>query len=671
MRQRLTDIRQAYRNERNTLARAVKDYAADRIEIEIGDSKQDEFFPQAKIKRWNNEVNLSIRRDNGARRFRERNGQVVADSQEESVVIYELEPDEQNEDGGLEIEIELPRRPKTNVFDFTIQTKGLAFYYQPPLTEQEKAQGATRPENVEGSYAVYHATKRDNFVGGKEYKTGKAFHIYRPKAIDADGAEVWCELAIDEQAGILTVTVPQNWLDTASYPVRVDPTVGYTSLGASLTGYPYSLGNVRTVGDGVTLTTPSQIQSLSAGIRKFSTSDTNTDARFLLSENSSSATVVATSSVFSNNHTSAQWETLSVDHRLDGSATPDFYRIGVQSENANFVIAYDAAPGDSFFVAIGSFVATPPFSLSWSLPSSFERILSLYATYANILETSHTTNTLVRKRITPAHETDTFVIKIEAPTHSSDCLVRTTAAPLPGNFSYGGHYLGGFGYAAGQFLFPVDTILLSHVSDALIRERLTEGHYADALVRKRLTATHSSDAFVVYQQTANHTADTFVLTRTASIHSSDAHVVVPPDGQTADHGVDSLVRAVRTASHASNALVRGRETDTHTSDGLVRLRATSAHSTDAWVLFRDFAIHSSDVLVLGVETTAHTADVDVKEILTATHSSDSYIAERVSHYTDAFVCVPWIGKARATSVWGAKNRATSAWTPKPRGKTCA
>lgn len=67
-----------------------------------------------------------------------------------------------------------------------------------------------------------------------EYKTGKAFHIYRPKAIDANGVEQWCSLDIKD--GILTVIIPQNFLNKALYPVIVDPTFGYTSAGASSVG---------------------------------------------------------------------------------------------------------------------------------------------------------------------------------------------------------------------------------------------------------------------------------------------------------------------------------------------------------------------------------------------------------------------------------------------------
>ncbi|MBU2635312.1 hypothetical protein KJ841_02465, partial [Patescibacteria group bacterium] len=60
-----------------------------------------------------------------------------------------------------------------------------------------------------------------------------AFHIYRPKVYDAEGKEIWGELNIDEEKGILTVIVDQNWLDNAVYPVVIDPTFGYTTLGAS------------------------------------------------------------------------------------------------------------------------------------------------------------------------------------------------------------------------------------------------------------------------------------------------------------------------------------------------------------------------------------------------------------------------------------------------------
>jgi hypothetical protein len=68
-------------------------------------------------------------------------------------------------------------------------------------------------------------------LGGQNYKTGKLCHIYRPWAEDAKGQRVWCDLTID--ADVMTITVPQDFLDSAAYPVLVDPTFGYTTHGAS------------------------------------------------------------------------------------------------------------------------------------------------------------------------------------------------------------------------------------------------------------------------------------------------------------------------------------------------------------------------------------------------------------------------------------------------------
>ena len=138
------------------------------------------------------------------------------------------------EDGGLEVEIVLNEKPATNVFDFAIDgADNLDFFYQPALTPEEIAEGADRSENVVGSYAVYHKTKANHRIGSTNYATGKAFHIYRPKAIDANGAQAWAELNYDN--GTLSVTVPQKFLDDAVYPVRVDPTFGHGSLGISNT----------------------------------------------------------------------------------------------------------------------------------------------------------------------------------------------------------------------------------------------------------------------------------------------------------------------------------------------------------------------------------------------------------------------------------------------------
>jgi len=149
----------------------------------------------------------------------------------------------------FEFNIILKKKPLSNKIVLNIETQGLKFYYQPALTDEEIRRGFCRPDNVVGSYAVYHQTQ-DKLLKtkaeGEKYKTGKAFHIFRPKIVDSEGNWVWGELSIDIKAGTLTVTIPQVFLDTAVYPIyhaaglnfgyATEGTAGNTSLGDRMAG---------------------------------------------------------------------------------------------------------------------------------------------------------------------------------------------------------------------------------------------------------------------------------------------------------------------------------------------------------------------------------------------------------------------------------------------------
>lgn len=158
-----------------------------------------------------------------------------------------------NENGGVEFDLILREKLDSNVFSFPIETKGLKFYYQPPLhpehptwadTNRDGKADTFTTENVVGSYAVYHETQ-DKLWKTKEeaekYKTGKAFHIYRPKVYDAKENEIWGELNIDETEGVLTITVDQDWLNSAAYPVRIDPNFGYETAGRYISCSPNTI----------------------------------------------------------------------------------------------------------------------------------------------------------------------------------------------------------------------------------------------------------------------------------------------------------------------------------------------------------------------------------------------------------------------------------------------
>lgn len=233
-------VKAKYTIVNNSFRQVAKPDSRDLITVEVGDVKQPDFYPQVKINRWGtseetNEVNFSIRLkdDDYSESLVETEGEIIKWIKGNKEVHLYDKPDA-SEDGGYELEVVFNEKPASNVVEFTIQTKELDFFYQPALTQEEIDEGADRPENVVGSYAVYHKTKGGmNRADGMDYKTGKAFHIYRPKVTDKDGYFTWAELNIDEENGLLSVTVPQEFLDNAVYPVIVDPTFGYTSAGGS------------------------------------------------------------------------------------------------------------------------------------------------------------------------------------------------------------------------------------------------------------------------------------------------------------------------------------------------------------------------------------------------------------------------------------------------------
>jgi len=224
-----------YTKDKNTFFAKPKDDPKDRIELEIGDSKQADFFPQVKIMRWDNECNVSIRlkeTEVGVEKVETKADKIVWSKGNIEANFYDLNNSEHPE-GAIEFDITLKEKPLTNVMEFTIVDKDIEYCYQTPLTPEQIAQGDSRPENVEGSYVVYAKTPKTNWEGGKEYKCSQIGIIFRPKIIDSAGTEVWGILHIEN--GILSVTIPQDFLDKAVYPVRHASglTFGYETVGAT------------------------------------------------------------------------------------------------------------------------------------------------------------------------------------------------------------------------------------------------------------------------------------------------------------------------------------------------------------------------------------------------------------------------------------------------------
>ena len=193
------------------------------VEVVIGDEKQPDFYPRMKIKRWDNEVNFSIGIISTFQGSHNKVGDIVEwnDGHGIGAKFYQKPGDK------FEFEISLDERPLTGFVLLSIDTKGLDFFYQRSLTQKEIDNGNIRPDNVVGSYAVYHKTMNGNYIGGNNYRAGKFCHIYRPHVTDANNKQLWCDMEIT--GSVMKITIP----DGLVYPVVIDPTFGNTNTGAS------------------------------------------------------------------------------------------------------------------------------------------------------------------------------------------------------------------------------------------------------------------------------------------------------------------------------------------------------------------------------------------------------------------------------------------------------
>lgn len=212
------------------------------VRVAIGEKNGKNFEPVLNLEKWDGEASIKLRSN-----FFESEGNTAVDMKDDKIEfdmsksnfqLYELESSEELPNGGYEFEITLKEKPETNKVEFRLDTKGLDFFYQSELSKEEKEEGRVRPENVIGSYAVYYegGIKGDySQSGGKDYKAGKFGHIFRPKIYDSVGKWVWGDLKIDEGAGVLSVAIPQEFLDNAVYPVKhaAGLTFGNTNIGGS------------------------------------------------------------------------------------------------------------------------------------------------------------------------------------------------------------------------------------------------------------------------------------------------------------------------------------------------------------------------------------------------------------------------------------------------------
>ena len=243
-----------YTKANNTYSANVKDDPKDKTDIEIGDIKQPDFKPQIKLSRWDNDANFSVRLISpaftGDEKPTQKNSKVALDCTKHAISLYRnAAKAEYFDEETNEFEVILKEKPDSNQIVFSIVSKNVDFHYQPPLSEEppdsdwESATEtdaynkagvviAHRPENLVGGYAVFHKNPV-NIVGGQDYKWGLFGWIFRPRIEDSAGNWTWGKLHIEND--LLTVTIPEKFLDEATYPIyhAAGLTFGETGTGGN------------------------------------------------------------------------------------------------------------------------------------------------------------------------------------------------------------------------------------------------------------------------------------------------------------------------------------------------------------------------------------------------------------------------------------------------------
>jgi len=366
---------------------------------EVGDIKQETFYPQIKIMKWDNEVNFSMRL------LDDNSGVSCLDGTKIKYIKEDIETHFYELDEGFEFEIILKEKPKSNVLNFTLQHKGLDFYFQPEITDEEaqedldslqsvkedptvseeikatlpntieEAKRYIRPDKVVNSYAVYHNSKANN-----KYKTGKAFHLYRPLAIDSKGRKTWCDINLNPEENTANIAIPQEFLDKAVYPISIDPDFGYTAIAGSsfnvsnawcganvYSGYIYAASTGDT------------IKSFSWYGMQYSSLRTIDVAVYSMPSGTiDGGSRLATAETFEVTTTSFTWVSVDTDQEMSNGVT---YAVAFGRPSGTVRGKYDTVNGipDSRYTG-----GSPPgywLPATWSESSTQDRRYTVYATY--------------------------------------------------------------------------------------------------------------------------------------------------------------------------------------------------------------------------------------------------------------------------------------------------
>jgi len=188
--------------------------------------------------------------------------EILSDDDKESTRVYPLDKRKGREDGAFEIEAVLAEKPASGVFEYTwdfaasgnlsitkqwfldpktgrplqseIDRFGLVSWSDTRGFDKDGIPVCRIREDMINGWVVYRNNTPKMLSGdARKYKTGKVGNIERAWMEDAHGWRVWANSDIDLDTGTYRVFCEDKEFNyNAVLPVRIGPTLGFTSIGS-------------------------------------------------------------------------------------------------------------------------------------------------------------------------------------------------------------------------------------------------------------------------------------------------------------------------------------------------------------------------------------------------------------------------------------------------------
>lgn len=518
-------------------------------------------------------------------------------------------------DGGVRFELVLKKhRPAMgNSITFPVISKNLRYGYQPFLTQKDLDEGISCPLNAEGSWAAYHISKKNN-----QYMTGKAFHVYRPIAEDALGSKAWCAIHFDAYLDPknLTITIPQQFLDEATYPVTIDPDFGYSAIGANSYSFTGAAFEQRT-GSAWTMPAPGGTANfIQARIHGGAACDCKV---FINEKDSGGAGTHAQIATDGNLNCGAveHWEqfnlagealTQAVDYILSIVGNED--DLGAKQ---NYFVRYDADGA----TAIASYTENQDYDAPespWVVAAAGATWdFSIYCDYDVGVETHTKTFTF-----------DALLKKSLTQTFTLDGLLQKE---LTKTFTFDGWLQKAFTQT-----FTLDGILILQKTkiftlDALLQKELTKTFTLDGLLQKELTKTFTLDGVLILQKTKTFTLDALLQKELTKTFTLDGILILQ---KTKNFTLDALLQKSLTKTFTLDALLQKEFTKSFTLDGLLQKSLTQTFTFDGWLQKAFTKTFTFDALLQKSLTQAFTFDALLQKSLTKTFTLDGLLQKSLT-----------------------------------------